>query len=66
MSPNPASNTLNISGDHADQVEIFDFTGKLIISGSGNVVDIEKLSQGIYIVKIQRVGLTHVLKFTKK
>ncbi|MCK9254589.1 MAG: T9SS type A sorting domain-containing protein [Bacteroidales bacterium] len=52
--PNPANNFINIeSFSNNDIVQIFDFTGKLLLStASKNQIDISDLSSGIYIVKL--------------
>ena len=59
MFPNPCSDVLNISGLMVgdQRVEIFDMTGQIVKSQSGNEVsnaktDISKLSKGAYFLKI--------------
>lgn len=60
MAPNPAKNTFSIkstSNLQANTVEVFDLTGKLLLSQSlnnstENTVGIENLSSGMYIVSI--------------
>ena len=59
--PNPASDQLHISSDVA-QWEIIDVTGRLVLSGNGQDIDVNSLNTGMYFIKL---GET-VLPFNKK
>lgn len=54
--PNPAGETLYISGEGIQGIRIFDLKGKLTfssdLSGNSHEIDISKLEKGVYIVKI--------------
>ncbi len=52
--PNPATNEIQVSGKGIINVEIFDLTGKLLISTTHRTVDISSLSAGGYNVVIER------------
>lgn len=50
--PNPAKNTLYVSNLSNQIVEIYNLTGEVVLISNKNVVDISKLSQGSYFVKV--------------
>ena len=76
ISPNPASNIINISFDNIsnDQIiiEVYDLLGRLNQSIISNVVngktslDISELSRGIYIAKITSGSTVSVKRFIKE
>ncbi len=76
ISPNPASNIINISFDNIsnDQIiiEVYDLLGRLNQSKISNVVngktslDISELSRGIYIAKITSGSTVSVKRFIKE
>ena len=49
--PNPVKNTLNINGS-VQLVEIYDVFGKLVLNSNNNIINTEKLSDGIYVLKV--------------
>jgi len=50
--PNPAKNTLYVANSSNQTVEIYNLTGELVLSSNKNVVDISKLSQSTYFVRV--------------
>jgi len=54
--PNPVSNTLNITGltEESATITLYDITGKMVLSQplSGSTINLESLTNGIYILKI--------------
>jgi len=50
--PNPAKNTLYVSSNSIQSVQIISLTGEVVLTSNKNVVDISKLSQGSYFVKV--------------
>ncbi|MBX2932496.1 MAG: T9SS type A sorting domain-containing protein [Chitinophagaceae bacterium] len=55
--PNPARNVVNVIGKNIQQINIIDFTGRILIqknyNNSNNVqLNIENLSKGIYLLKV--------------
>ncbi|TPN86109.1 cellulase family glycosylhydrolase [Aquimarina algicola] len=68
--PNPASNTLSISGiDEKVDIIISDIKGNLIINTSGNLgtndIDISNLNKGSYFVEIKGAKTNKVSQFIK-
>lgn len=66
--PNPAKNLVSISSDQAiSKIELFDASGRIIISGSGNnkEIDISKLKDGIYFVNVYNQLGIHTEKIIK-
>ena len=61
--PNPVENTLFFS-NYGNSVQIFDVTGKLVVSENNNMnsMDVSKLDNGIYLIKVDGVQF----KFVKK
>ena len=61
--PNPVENTLFFS-NFANVVEIFDITGKIMISENNNInsIDVSSLDKGIYLIEVDGVKT----KFVKK
>lgn len=66
--PNPTKNQLNIfSTENIRLVEIFDLSGKRILSTNQNVVNVSSYPKGTYILKVSLIsGKTNTLKFLKK
>ena len=54
--PNPVCDILTINSTQKTVAEIFDTTGRLMISriveGSNNKINVQQLAKGIYIVKL--------------
>ena len=61
--PNPVENTLFFS-NYGNSVQIFDVTGKLVVSENNNMnsMDVSKLDNGIYLIEVDGVQF----KFVKK
>jgi hypothetical protein len=54
VSPNPATNVLNIASDEQTvKVEIYSINGALISSGNQKTIDISSLNQGMYLLMVQ-------------
>lgn len=67
ISPNPATNVLNITTDEQIQkVEIYSINGALVNSGNQNVIDISDLNQGMYLLTVQTSTGTTQTKFIKE
>ena len=67
--PNPANNSLNFNNISENAViSIYDLSGKQIVNqlNSNNQIDINSLSNGIYIIKIIDNSLTKTAKFVKQ
>jgi hypothetical protein len=70
--PNPSSNTINFrdgngSGITPDRYQVFDAKGQLLMSGFKRpVVQINRLMQGIYFIRVQYGGKDAVIRFMKE
>lgn len=65
--PNPAKQVINIeSTDKVEEINIFDANGKLVQSQqqiSGDQIQLNQLSKGLYWIKIQSASNSYVQKF---
>ena len=73
MYPNPVSDVLNIqlpSGTDKAEVGVYDYTGRLVssktISSNDSTLDIQKISKGIYIIRVTTNNKIGVQRFIKK
>ena len=73
MYPNPVSDVLNIqlpSGTDKAEVGVYDYTGRLVssktISSNDSTLDIQKISKGIYIIRVATNTKIGVQRFIKK
>lgn len=64
--PNPAHNSLTIQAEGLQKVEIIDVTGRKTKESSSHQVDISKLPNGHYFVRIITTTGTSVKRFVKK
>ena len=66
ISPNPAKDFISISGGNIKEVRISDVSGRVILIGEGNKVDIRGLVSGSYYMTIEEIdGGRVVRKFVK-
>ncbi|NLA25214.1 MAG: DUF4886 domain-containing protein [Bacteroidales bacterium] len=69
--PNPANDYITISGINEleiDLIQIIDLSGRLIYSANppnSATIDISKLNQGTYFLKIETIGKTAIRRFVK-
>jgi hypothetical protein len=73
MYPNPVSDKLNIqlpTGTEKAEVSIFDYRGRLIlsktISSNNTAIDVQKISKGIYVIRVATKSKIGVQRFLKK
>ena len=73
MYPNPVSDVLNIqlpSGTDKAEVGVYDYTGRLVssktISSNDSTLDVQKISKGIYIIRVATNNKIGVQRFIKK
>jgi hypothetical protein len=73
MYPNPVSDVLNIqlpSGTDKAEVGVYDYTGRLVssktISSNDSTLDVQKISKGIYIIRVATNSKIGVQRFIKK
>ena len=73
MYPNPVSDVLNIqlpTGTEKAEVGVFDYTGRLVssktISSNDTAIDVQKISKGIYMIRVATNTKIGVQRFIKK
>mgnify|MGYP000321001681 CR=1 FL=1 len=73
MYPNPVSDLLNIqlpTGTEKAEVSVFDYTGRLVssktISSNDTAIDVQKISKGIYMIRVAANNKIGVQRFIKK
>ncbi len=70
MYPNPVSDVLNIKNGIGAQIDIYDITGKQIltkqITTNNQVINLSHFSNGLYLVKIENEGKVTVKKIMKQ
>lgn len=62
--PNPFEDQLTISGE-LDSYVLYDLTGKVLAKGRNNIIDVSKLSTGLYILKVEHDGASETMKLIK-
>jgi hypothetical protein len=67
ITPNPASQELNLNTDEELQYMIFDFQGKLLLKGKvqQRQIDVTQLARALYVLKLQNNTAVKTLKFLK-
>ena len=73
MYPNPVSDVLNIqlpTSTEKAEVSVFDYTGRLVssktISSNDTAIDVQKISKGIYMIRVATNTKIGVQRFIKK
>lgn len=70
MFPNPATDVLNIINAERASLEIYDSLGRRVSkvkkASKNENIDVSRMSQGVYIVKITLDGITQTMSFIKK
>ena len=73
MYPNPVSDVLNIqlpTSTEKAEVFVFDYTGRLVssktISSNDTAIDVQKISKGIYMIRVAANNKIGVQRFIKK
>ena len=71
--PNPVSDLLNIqlpTGTEKAEVSVFDYTGRLVssktISSNDTAIDVQKISKGIYMIRLAANNKIGAQRFIKK
>ena len=66
--PNPVDDVLNIKSTNDINSTIYDITGKKVLESNSKNINLEKLSKGIYIIKIKDLvnNITESIKIVKK
>jgi len=61
--PNPTTDIIHIEYDNINSIDIYDLYGNIIISTNENLINVEFLNEGVYILNINNLYKT---KFIKK
>ena len=66
--PNPVDDVLNIKSTNDINSTIYDITGKKVLESNSKNINLEKLTKGIYIIKIKDLvyNITESIKIVKK
>ena len=65
--PNPVHDVLHISADGVfDTYVIYDLLGKKLIESNQNIISVESISQGVYLLEAKRGNLKVIQRFVKK
>ncbi|WP_299180095.1 RICIN domain-containing protein [uncultured Aquimarina sp.] len=68
--PNPAVNMVTISGAAQSTVRVYDINGKIVltqnISNNNQIIDVSKLTKGMYYVKVNELDGISVIKIIKR
>ena len=60
--PNPATEVLYVNAENLNNVEIFDMTGRSVMTSTMNVIDLSDMSAGIYFVTIKSENAVKTIK----
>ena len=66
VAPNPASNSISVSGDVVGLIQVCSLSGEVLIETDQNSIDISQLSKGIYLVKANTTAGLAIGKVIKK
>ena len=64
--PNPATDRLFVNADNLKDVEIFDMTGRSVMTSTMNVVDLSNVEAGIYFVTVRSDNAAKTVKLVVK
>ncbi len=65
--PNPTTQFINITGIEVDKTEVYDVSGKKLISNSSTKnIDVSGLSKGVYFLKIRSENQVFIKKFIRE
>lgn len=67
IAPNPTAEVLHFTGDFNNaKVAIIDATGRIVLSGNGNDLNISSLNSGVYFANVTAETGNQTVKFIKK
>ena len=64
--PNPATDRLFINAENLNYVEIFDMTGRSVMTSTMNVIDLSNVEAGIYFVTVRSENAAKTIKLVVK
>jgi hypothetical protein len=63
--PNPCNEYIFINSDETTYYQIFDLTGKILMSGNENKINISSLSKGLYFILVKTQNISSIHKIIK-
>ncbi len=64
--PNPTSNIVNITADNYQYTEIYDATGRKVITTNNGSIDMSNLANGVYLFHVVTINGTSNMKVVKR
>jgi hypothetical protein len=64
--PNPATETLYVNAENVQSVEIYDMTGRIVMTSTMSVVDLRGVEAGVYFVTVKSGNATKTTKLVVK
>ena len=64
--PNPTNGKVTIDAENFEGVEVYDTSGRLIITSELRTIDLEEQAKGLYLLKVNANGTTQEFKVFKK
>ena len=64
--PNPATETLYVNAENVQIVEIYDMTGRMVMTSFESVVDLRNIETGIYFVTVKANNVARTTKLVVK
>ena len=64
--PNPATDRLFVNAENLNYVEIFDMTGRSVMTSTMNVIDLSNVEAGIYFVTVRSENAAKTIKLVVK
>ena len=64
--PNPATDRLYVKAENLNYVEIFDMTGRSVMTSTMNVIDLSNVEAGVYFVTVRSENAAKTIKLVVK
>ena len=64
--PNPATDRLYVNAENLNYVEIFDMTGRSVMTSTMNVIDLSNVKAGVYFVTVRSENAAKTIKLVVK
>ena len=64
--PNPATEVLYVEAENMQRVEIYDMTGRIVLTSTLSVVDLRGVETGVYFVTVRSANSAKTTKLVVK
>ena len=64
--PNPTNAFVTIDAKQFQKAEVYDTTGRLILTSKSNIIDLERQPKGLYFIKVYTEGIIGEFKVLRK